>query len=54
VEELPGENTQGKTLDEARDNLCEAIALILLPNREITEKGLQNKEFIREEIKVEI
>lgn len=39
VEELPGANTQGKTLDEARDNLCEAIALILLSNREITEKG---------------
>lgn len=54
VEELPGANTQGKTLDEVRENLCEAIALILLSNREITEKGLQNKEFIREEIKVEI
>jgi len=48
VEELPGANTQGKTLEEARENLYEAIELILLSNREITEKGLQGKEFIRE------
>lgn len=38
VEELPGANTQGKTLEEARENLYEAIELILLSNREITEK----------------
>ncbi|NYB25881.1 MAG: type II toxin-antitoxin system HicB family antitoxin [Methanobacteriaceae archaeon] len=54
VEELPGANTQGKTLEEARENLYEAIELILLSNREITEKGLQGKEFIREKIKVDI
>lgn len=29
VEELPGANTQGVTLDEARDNLKEAVALII-------------------------
>jgi predicted RNase H-like HicB family nuclease len=29
VEELPGANTQGATLDEARENLREAVALIL-------------------------
>ncbi|OPY25071.1 MAG: hypothetical protein A4E27_01058 [Methanobacterium sp. PtaU1.Bin242] len=40
VEELPGVNTQGKTLEETRENLCEAIELILISNREITEKGL--------------
>lgn len=54
VEELPGANTQGKTLEEARENLYEAIELILLSNREITEKRLQGKEFIREKIKVDI
>lgn len=47
VEELPGANTQGKTLEETRENLSEAIELILLSNREITEKGLQGKEFIQ-------
>ena len=30
VEELPGANTQGKTLEEARENLREAIELILM------------------------
>jgi predicted RNase H-like HicB family nuclease len=54
VEELPGANTQGKTLDETRENLREAIELILLSNREITEKELAGKNFIREEIKVAI
>lgn len=37
VEELPGVNTQGKTLDETLENLCEAIELILISNREIIE-----------------
>ena len=35
VEELPGANTQGETLDEARENLREAIAMILEVNREL-------------------
>ena len=34
IEELPGVNTQGKTLDEVRDNLREAIELIILSNSE--------------------
>ena len=34
VEELPGANTQGETLHEARENLQEAVALILQANRE--------------------
>ncbi len=29
VEEIPGVNTQGRTLAEARRNLCEAIELIV-------------------------
>jgi len=35
VEELPGANTQGATLDEARTNLQEAVALTLDANREL-------------------
>lgn len=54
VEELPGANTQGRTLEEARENLREAIELILLSNRELTEKNLASKDFIREEMKVAI
>ena len=33
VEELPGANTQGETLEEARDNLREAVELVLDANR---------------------
>ena len=33
VEELPGANTQGETLEEARANLEEAIQLIVDANR---------------------
>lgn len=33
VEELPGANTQGATLEEARENLQEAILLVLEANR---------------------
>jgi len=54
VEELPGANTQGKTLDEARENLREAIELILTSNREIVEKELSGRDVIREEISVNI
>lgn len=34
VEELPGANTQGATLEEARENLREAVALVLEANRD--------------------
>jgi predicted RNase H-like HicB family nuclease len=35
VEEIPGVNTQGRTLAEARRNLKEALSLILLTNRKL-------------------
>jgi len=37
VEELPGANTQGATLAEARANLQEAITLVLEANRTLDE-----------------
>jgi predicted RNase H-like HicB family nuclease len=40
VEEIPGVNTQGRTLAEARRNLREAIHLILATNRELAAKAL--------------
>jgi predicted RNase H-like HicB family nuclease len=52
VEELPGANTQGATLQEARENLQEAIALVLEANRELIEEASQGAEIIREPIKV--
>jgi len=33
VEELPGANTQGETLEEARENLHEAVSPVLDANR---------------------
>lgn len=40
VAELPGANTQGETLEEVRENLSEAIQLILEANREEFERKL--------------
>jgi len=48
VEELPGTNTQGTTLDEARANLMEAVTLILEANRQLTREELLGLELIRE------
>ena len=48
VEELPGANTQGDTLEEARENLKEAIALVLEANRELAEETLIGVDVIRE------
>ena len=48
VEELPGANTQGATLDQARTNLREAAQLILDARREQTEREAVDGGFIRE------
>jgi predicted RNase H-like HicB family nuclease len=48
LEELPGTNTQGKTLDEARENLQEAVAMVLEANRQLTGKSLAGQRVIRE------
>lgn len=37
VEELPGANTQGETLEATKVNLIEAIQLVLQANRELAE-----------------
>ena len=48
VEELPGANTQGDTLDEARENLTEAVELVLEANRALAEESLLGQDVIRE------
>ncbi len=49
IAELPGTNTQGETLEEVRENLSEAIELILSSNREQFEKTFStNGKVIRE------
>jgi|SRR5678809_1175155 predicted RNase H-like HicB family nuclease len=49
VAELPGANTQGDTLEEARENLSEAIQLILEANRQEFEKYFSTKAKVTRE-----
>ena len=48
VEELPGANTQGETLEEARVNLREAVELVLEANRQLAEESINGSDVIRE------
>jgi len=56
VEELPGANTQGETLEEAKANLQEAIMLTLEANRVLAEESIAEveEEVIRESVVVQI
>jgi len=54
VEELPGANSQGKTLAEVRKNLHEAVQLVLAANRSLAEKEIADKRVIREKIEVSL
>jgi predicted RNase H-like HicB family nuclease len=49
VQELPGANTQGRTLPEARRNLKEAIKMVLEANRELAERESGGREVVKEE-----
>ncbi|MFH1117867.1 MAG: type II toxin-antitoxin system HicB family antitoxin [Pseudomonadota bacterium] len=50
VEELPGANTQGVTLEETRENLREAVKLVLEANRQLSEESLKSQDVIRESL----
>ena len=50
VPEIPGVFTQGATVDEARENLVEALTLVLETNRELAERETAGREVIREEL----
>ncbi len=52
VEELPGANTQGSSLDEVRANLEEAVSLVLEANRALSEETLKGAAVIRETMQV--
>jgi predicted RNase H-like HicB family nuclease len=53
VEELPGANTQATTLDAARQNLKEAVALVLEANRTLAEESLKGEKVIREPLLIQ-
>jgi predicted RNase H-like HicB family nuclease len=48
IEELPGANTQGATLEEARSNLTEAVEMVLAANRSLAEERIKGCDIIRE------
>lgn len=54
VEELPGANTQGRTLEEARENLKEAVQLVIEANRELARRETDGKSVIREPLTVAV
>jgi predicted RNase H-like HicB family nuclease len=50
VEELPGANAQGATLEETKRNLIEAIGLVLEANRQLAEENISGKDIIKESL----
>jgi predicted RNase H-like HicB family nuclease len=47
IEELPGANIQGETLEQARENLDEAVALVLDANRVLTQRSIEGAAGVR-------
>ena len=52
LEELPGVNTQAKTLKEARVNLKEAAIMILEANRELAERDIGRRKVHKETLEI--
>jgi predicted RNase H-like HicB family nuclease len=52
LEELPGADTQGASLEETRANLMEALQLVLEANRIRTQESLEGQEGIRESVTI--
>ena len=51
VEEIPGAITQGETLDEARENLADALRMVLECNRELA-RETESANAVREPIEL--
>jgi len=54
TEELPGAISEGDTLEEARENLRDAIELLLEANRELAANSHRGKKIAREKITVPV
>ena len=50
IEEMPAAISQGKTIAELKENLLDALKLLLEVNRENTEKEYRGRSVIREEL----
>jgi len=54
VEELPGANTQGKTLAEAQENILEAIQMTLEANHKLTGAPLPSEFSLKEKVSLAV
>ena len=54
VEEIPGVNTQGRTLKEVKENLKEALLLILETNQLLNKQEISGGKIIREPLSVSL
>ena len=54
IEEMPGANTQGKTLEETRENLLDALTLLIEANRGLARQEFEREGAIHEEIVVAV
>ena len=54
VEELPGVNSHGQTIEEARDNLRRQAVVVFDEERAQSEELLEGKEVVREEFRVSV
>ena len=52
IEEIPGVNTRGETLEEAKENLIDALHLLMEANRELAETELSGREVIKEKLEL--
>jgi len=48
IEEIPGANAQGQTLEEARENLRDALHLLLEANHDFSQENAAGRRIIRE------
>jgi len=54
VEELPGVNSHGQTIEEARANLERLAAIVFDEERAQSEALLQGKEVVREQFRIAV
>lgn len=52
IEEIPGVNTQGETIEETKTNLLEALNLVVDTHRSLSEIELKEKAVIKEDIQL--
>ena len=53
VEELPGVNSEGETIEEAKANLEDALELMLDTQRELMEMELSSREVIKQPLQID-